>query len=277
MSSRSRRSAFWAAAAWVACGRRWRRRRHQTSCSSTARSSPSTPQSAIAEAVAVSADRIAAVGSVERYAPAGRPPHADRRPAGPHGDARAHRLAPARRPGRARRSAPRSTGSARVRCATRWAGSRAASRAMPPGSWLIVAGGWNELQFAERRRPTQAELEAAAPDNPVYVQLGYGWAVMTDDGFDDARHRRRRRSAGGRHAGARRRAAHGRRQRRATRDHRAVRSVAEADVRGAGARARASSSASSIGWGSRASSIPAATICSRPITRRCSTCGAAAS
>jgi hypothetical protein len=58
-----------------------------------------------------------------------------------------------------------------------------AARRRPPGSWLIVAGGWNELQFTERRRPTQAELEAAAPNNPVYVQLGYGWAVMTDDGF----------------------------------------------------------------------------------------------
>ncbi|HET7608200.1 MAG TPA: amidohydrolase [Gammaproteobacteria bacterium] len=60
--------------------------------------------------------------------------------------------------------------------------SEAAAR-RPSGSWLIVAGGWNELQFAERRRPTQAELEAAAPSNPVYVQLGYGWVVMTDDGF----------------------------------------------------------------------------------------------
>jgi predicted amidohydrolase YtcJ len=60
---------------------------------------------------------------------------------------------------------------------------RAAARSRPPGSWLIVAGGWNELQFAERRRPTQAELETAAPANPVYVQLGYGWAVLTDDGF----------------------------------------------------------------------------------------------
>jgi predicted amidohydrolase YtcJ len=60
---------------------------------------------------------------------------------------------------------------------------RAAARRRPPGAWLIVAGGWNELQFAERRRPTQAELEAAAPDNPVYVQLGYGWVVMTDEGF----------------------------------------------------------------------------------------------
>ncbi|HEY6508032.1 MAG TPA: amidohydrolase family protein, partial [Vicinamibacterales bacterium] len=59
----------------------------------------------------------------------------------------------------------------------------AASRAMKPGAWLIVAGGWNEQQFAERRRPTQDELEAAAPGNPVYVQLGYAWAAMTEEGF----------------------------------------------------------------------------------------------
>ena len=48
-----------------------------------------------------------------------------------------------------------------------------------PGAWLIVAGGWTEKQFKEARRPTQAELQAAAPSNPVYVQLGYQWAVMT--------------------------------------------------------------------------------------------------
>ena len=59
----------------------------------------------------------------------------------------------------------------------------AAARAREPGAWLIVAGGWNELQFAERRRPTQAELEAAAPGSPVYVQLGYGWALLTDAGL----------------------------------------------------------------------------------------------
>src|SRR5262245_64340690 len=54
-----------------------------------------------------------------------------------------------------------------------------ASHAMKPGAWLIVAGGWNVQQFKENRRPTQAELVAAAPDNPVYVQLGYGWAMLT--------------------------------------------------------------------------------------------------
>jgi len=56
---------------------------------------------------------------------------------------------------------------------------RDASHNMPPGAWLIVAGGWNAQQFSENRRPTQAELLAAAPDNPVYIQLGYGWVVMT--------------------------------------------------------------------------------------------------
>jgi predicted amidohydrolase YtcJ len=55
---------------------------------------------------------------------------------------------------------------------------RAAAQARP-GAWLIVAGGWTEKQFTEGRRPTQAELQAAAPSNPVYVQLGYQWAVMT--------------------------------------------------------------------------------------------------
>ena len=54
-----------------------------------------------------------------------------------------------------------------------------ASQTMKPGAWLIVAGGWNVQQFKEKRRPTQAELLAAAPNNPVYVQLGYGWAMMT--------------------------------------------------------------------------------------------------
>jgi predicted amidohydrolase YtcJ len=59
----------------------------------------------------------------------------------------------------------------------------AASLAKKPGSWLIVAGGWSAEQFKEKRRPTQADLVAAAPNNPVYVQLDYDWEVMTPAGF----------------------------------------------------------------------------------------------
>jgi len=58
-----------------------------------------------------------------------------------------------------------------------------ASLAKKPGSWLIVAGGWHPEQFKEKRRPTQADLVAAAPNNPVYVQLDYDWEVMTPAGF----------------------------------------------------------------------------------------------
>jgi predicted amidohydrolase YtcJ len=57
------------------------------------------------------------------------------------------------------------------------------ARTMKPGAWLIVAGGWNVQQLKDKRLPTQAELTAAAPNNPVYVQLGYGWALMTAPGF----------------------------------------------------------------------------------------------
>ena len=55
-----------------------------------------------------------------------------------------------------------------------------ASLKAKPGAWLIVVTPAATLDtFKERRRPTQAELVAAAPNHPVYVQLGYGWAMLT--------------------------------------------------------------------------------------------------
>ena len=61
---------------------------------------------------------------------------------------------------------------------------RAAAKKAEPGGWLIVAGGWTEEQFKERRRPTQKELTDAAPNNPVYVQWMYGWAMLTGHAHD---------------------------------------------------------------------------------------------
>ena len=53
-----------------------------------------------------------------------------------------------------------------------------------PGTWLIVVTPPSTLDtFKEKRRPTQAELVAAAPNNPVYVQLSYGSAIMTPLAF----------------------------------------------------------------------------------------------
>jgi predicted amidohydrolase YtcJ len=48
-----------------------------------------------------------------------------------------------------------------------------------PASWIIVAGGWSELQFAEKRRPTLTEVMSAVPDNPAYIQLFYSALLMT--------------------------------------------------------------------------------------------------
>ena len=60
---------------------------------------------------------------------------------------------------------------------------RQRAAAAKAGTWIIVGGGWTSNQFKERRRPTQAELEMAAPNNPVYIQMNYAWVAMTRSGF----------------------------------------------------------------------------------------------
>ena len=46
----------------------------------------------------------------------------------------------------------------------------AAAKARPRGSWIVVGGGWVPTQFAERRFPSRADLDARAPHHPVYIQ-----------------------------------------------------------------------------------------------------------
>ncbi|TWA92619.1 amidohydrolase [Bradyrhizobium stylosanthis] len=69
-----------------------------------------------------------------------------------------------------------------------WIGAKTIGEAMErlrqaakarPASWIIVAGGWSELQFAEKRRPTLTEVISAVPDNPAYIQLFYSALLMT--------------------------------------------------------------------------------------------------
>ncbi|WSY02150.1 amidohydrolase [Streptomyces goshikiensis] len=70
----------------------------------------------------------------------------------------------------------------------RWDGVRSLRRALamlreqagrtPKGQWIRVVGGWTAEQFAERRMPTVAELNAAAPDTPVFVLHLYQSALM---------------------------------------------------------------------------------------------------
>ena len=62
---------------------------------------------------------------------------------------------------------------------------REAAHAARPGTWLIVVTPPATLDaFPERRRPTQQELVAAAPTNPVYVQLAYGWGLLSPLGLE---------------------------------------------------------------------------------------------
>lgn len=57
---------------------------------------------------------------------------------------------------------------------------RAKAAAVPAGQWITAVGGWAPNQFAERRLPTLAELDAAAPNHPVYLQTGFTGPAATN-------------------------------------------------------------------------------------------------
>src|SRR6266853_1192058 len=48
----------------------------------------------------------------------------------------------------------------------------------PPGQWIRVVGGWSEFQFAERGMPTLEEINAAAPETPVFILHLYCRALL---------------------------------------------------------------------------------------------------
>jgi predicted amidohydrolase YtcJ len=52
------------------------------------------------------------------------------------------------------------------------------ARRTPPPQWVRVVGGWTEFQFAERRMPTLDEINAAAPETPVFVLHLYDRAIL---------------------------------------------------------------------------------------------------
>jgi predicted amidohydrolase YtcJ len=70
----------------------------------------------------------------------------------------------------------------------RWDGLPSLSEAMrrlkeqvdrtPAPQWVRVVGGFSELQFAEKRLPTLEEINAVAPDTPVFILHLYDRALM---------------------------------------------------------------------------------------------------
>jgi predicted amidohydrolase YtcJ len=60
---------------------------------------------------------------------------------------------------------------------------REQARRTPPPHWVRVIGGWTEFQFAEQRMPTLAEINAIAPDTPVFVLHLYDRAMVNGAGL----------------------------------------------------------------------------------------------
>jgi len=49
----------------------------------------------------------------------------------------------------------------------------ARAKSVPAGEFITAMGGWNQAQFAEKRLPTSAELDAVAPNHPVIVYQAF--------------------------------------------------------------------------------------------------------
>lgn len=61
--------------------------------------------------------------------------------------------------------------------------ARIAELKVPAGEFITCIGGWNINGLAEKRLPTVAELDAAAPNNPVYLSTtGAGGAITNTPG-----------------------------------------------------------------------------------------------
>ena len=57
---------------------------------------------------------------------------------------------------------------------------RARTKTVKPTQWITAMGGWTAAQFAENRLPTLAELDAAAPNNPVLVFNSFTGPAVTN-------------------------------------------------------------------------------------------------
>src|SRR5690349_5412951 len=55
---------------------------------------------------------------------------------------------------------------------------KAQVRITPPPQWVRVVGGFTEHQFAEKRLPTIDELNAVAPETPVFLLHLYDRAIL---------------------------------------------------------------------------------------------------
>jgi predicted amidohydrolase YtcJ len=60
---------------------------------------------------------------------------------------------------------------------------RSAAGTRDSNQWVAVVGSWHPNQFGEKRPPTVAELANAVPDHPVYIQYLYDYALLNRKGI----------------------------------------------------------------------------------------------
>lgn len=135
------------------------------------------PEQPDAQAVAVQGGRIVAVGSNDQVL-------ARATPQTRRIDARNRRLIP----GLSDTHTHTVRGGLNYALELRWDGVRSLADALemlrqqarrtPPGQWVRVVGGWSYMQFAEQRQPTLDEINAVAPDTPVFVLYLYSSAML---------------------------------------------------------------------------------------------------
>ncbi|KAK8112447.1 hypothetical protein PG984_012973 [Apiospora sp. TS-2023a] len=58
--------------------------------------------------------------------------------------------------------------------------ARAKRDAVPAGSFITTIGGFHPNQFAERRLPTLEELDAALPQHPAFISIGFNGPSVTN-------------------------------------------------------------------------------------------------
>ena len=135
------------------------------------------PARPAAEAIAISGDKISAVGSdADIQALAG--------PETKRIDAKGRRVIP----GLIDSHLHVIRGGLNYNMELRWDGVRSLADAMamlkdqvaktPPPQWVRVVGGFTEHQFTEKRLPTLDEINAVAPDTPVFILHLYDRALL---------------------------------------------------------------------------------------------------
>ena len=69
---------------------------------------------------------------------------------------------------------------------------RARTKTVKAGEFITAMGGWTPAQFAENRLPTLAELDAAAPNNPVLVFQAFTGPAVDQYAGQELLHQQRR-------------------------------------------------------------------------------------